>query len=360
MTTLTAASRELMRRPKDERFDSVQALHDAALGYRNRANTATVKTSRLKAVNHDGRVELDSPHMRVKLNNWSFGQLATAANAPGSYLATLPADLAVECINHGIATATSADSDRPNKLLLDGASTGMATLRALTSTKYARIWNMDVTARLLRLQEEQGWNPAPAAFDGSRGLYMGDRDMFAFMVDNDRRIFESLPGGGLSRGFYLRNSEVGSASFHIASFNYAFICGNHMIWGARNLREVKIRHIGKAGDIAFDGLEAELIKYANSSAKEEELQIEAMRRYTIGKDLDEVLDVIMGLKIDGMSRGLAKQAYEKTIEHEDWYGAPNTVWGFSNGITEIARDLPNADARVRMEAVASKVMEIAL
>lgn len=359
MVTLTAASTELMRRPADERYASVTDLHNAALGYRGRAQTAKVPTGRLTVVNRDGAIKLAGRHEEVGLNNWSFGQIATAAGAPASYMTTLPADLAVECINHGIQRATPADGGRENKLLLDRAASGMATLRALTSTKYTRIWNTDVTSRLLRLEAEQGWNPAPAAFDGSRGLYMGDRDMFAFMVDNDRRIFETLPGGGLSRGFFVRNSEVGAASFSILSFKYNFVCGNHMVWGASALREVKIRHVGKADTIAFDGLEAELIKYAESSAKEDELQIEAMRRYKIGKDLPEVLDTIMGLKIDGMSRALATQAYELAVQREDWYGAPNTMWGFAGGLTEIARDMPNADARVKLEAVAGKVMEIA-
>jgi len=360
MATLTQASNELMRRPADERYSSVTDLHNAALGYKTRARRAEIRTEKLRVGNVGGDLRLIGAKDEIKMTNWSFGQLATVAGAPSNYITSLPADLAVECMNYGLRRASGPESNRENNLLFDRAESGMATLRALTSTKYERIWNSQVTERLLRLEQEGPWQPAPAAFDGSRGLYMGDRDMFAFMVDNDRRIFESLPGGGLSRGFFVRNSEVGAASFSIYSFKYNFICGNHMVWGASELRGVKIRHIGAAGANAFGNLEAELIRFAESSAKEDELQIAAMRRYTIGKDLDEVLDVVMGLKIDGLGRGLVKQGYELAVQREDWYGAPNTMWGLAGGLTEIARDLPNADTRTRLEAATGKLIEMAL
>jgi len=90
--------------------------------------------------------------------------------------------------------------------------------------KTVRIWNSEITSRLCDLEARGPWQPAPAAFDGSRGLYMGDRDLFAFMVDSGRRIFEKLPGGGLSRGFFVWNSEVGAASFGIQTFFYEYVC----------------------------------------------------------------------------------------------------------------------------------------
>lgn len=360
MTTLMQANREWMSRPADERFSSVAAIHAAAQGFKDRAlRTDGVPTSRLRVADVGGDVKLIAKgDLEIGLTNWSFGQLATVADAPASYLSRLPAKLAVENLNHGLARAPE-DKDRPNRLLFDRAESGMATLRALTSTKYTRIWNTDVTSRLVRLEQEGPWQPAPAAFDGSRGLYLGDRDMFAFMVDNDRRIFEKGPGGGLSRGFFVSNSEVGAKAFKILTFFYNFVCGNHMVWGASGLQEVKIRHVGNADSAAFEGLEAELIRYAESSATEDDAKVEAMRRYVIGKDKEEVLDTIMKLRFGGLGAGLINQAYDLAVEREDWYGAPNTMWGFAGGLTEIARDLPNADARTNMEAVAGKLMEIA-
>lgn len=356
MTTLMQAHRQWASRPADEKFSSVADLHTAACGYRDEARTAReVPTNKLQVIAEDGDIYLESRNHRHPMTNWAFGQVARAGGAPASYLPTLPAELAADCLNHGLKATDSRD----NALLFRTREDNMAELRALTSMRYSRIWNVDVTSRLVQLEQQGPWQPAPAAFDGSRGLYLGDRDMFAFMVDNDRRIFETGPGGGLSRGFFVRNSEVGAASFSVMTFFYNFVCGNHMVWGASGIREVKIRHVGDAFGKAFNELEAELIKYADSSASEDELRVEKARTYRIGKDLDEVLDVILGLKIPGLGKRVVTEGLELAKRREDWYGDPYSVWGLAGGITEIARDMPNADERTALETATGKMMEIA-
>lgn len=230
----------------------------------------------------------------------------------------------------------------------------------MTSDKYTRIWNCDVTERLVRLAvEHPEWQPAPPAFDGSRGLYASDHDIFAFMVDNGRRIFESDPNGGLSRGFFVWNSEVGAASFGVMTFLYEYVCGNHIVWGTSDVRGLRVRHIGDADERAFRELAGELRRYADSSASEGEERIEQAKRYSLGNDKDAVLDAIFGKRIPGLSRKRLDDAYDKAEAHADWYGDPKSVWGMVNGITEIARDLKHTDERVHLDRAAGKVMEIA-
>src|SRR6185436_6986208 len=102
------------------------------------------------------------------------------------------APLAAECIRTGLQ---SADVGHESSVLVRNPVTdGQAlTVRALTSDRYTRIYNADVSERLVALQARGPWQPAPASYGGSRGLYAGDRDMFAFMVDSGRRIFEKDP-----------------------------------------------------------------------------------------------------------------------------------------------------------------------
>jgi hypothetical protein len=164
----------------------------------------------------------------------------------------------------------------------------------------------------------------------------------------------------LSRGFFVENSEVGAASFKIMSFLYEFVCGNHRVWGVSEVKEVKIRHVGAANSLAFDGLEAELIRYANSSADETELQIERMRRYKLGKDLDEVIDRVMGLRVGGLGKKAIVDGFKVAEECSDWYGDPKSSWGLAGGLTQVARDMPNAGDRVALEKASARVMEIAL
>ncbi len=246
MTTLTKAFNQWATRPADERFSSLDALHAAVKHHRDVATEAESVPFDSLRVAVEQRNGDDPPHpiligragVPAQFTHWSFGQFARKAGAPAEYLRQLPAALAADNLNHGIAQTNriyereNDNEEKTVKLLF--AKNGDVTLRAMTSDKYTRIWNVDITARLQRLvQQRPEWQPAPAAFDGSRGLYASDRDVFAFLVDNDRRIFETEKGGGLGRGFFVENSEVGDASFKITTFWYEYICGNHRVWGAK-------------------------------------------------------------------------------------------------------------------------------
>lgn len=349
-TTLTNANRQWESRPADERFGSLQAMHDAAMRFKTSARVEEIKANALRVIADGDNLMLGD----AALNNYSFGQIASRASAPAAYLKTLPTNLAADCINHGLDQERG--SDKVAQVLF-----GNSNVRAVTSDKYSRIWNADITARLLHLEARGPWQPAPAAFDGSRGLYLGERDMFAFLVDNERRIFEKGPGGGLSRGFFVSNSEVGDASFNIMTFFYEYVCGNHRVWGAQNIAEAKIIHIGHdQSSKAFDMMAVEVKKYAEASSKEDELMVERCRRYVIGAKKDDVLDAIFKLKVQGLTKTVAAEAYDLAEQRVDWCGAPNTAWGYAGGLTEIARDLPNASDRHQLDRAATRIMEMAV
>jgi hypothetical protein len=356
-TTLTQANAQWSRRPADERFGSLQAMHDAATKYRTAAAVAKIKANALRvAADGDNLLLVGPKNNAAELTNWSFGQVAERAKAPASYIKTLPASIAADCINVGLKRA---DDDSDTQLLLAKIGTGLQA-RAVTSDKYSRIWNVDITKRLLELEARGPWQPAPAAFDGSRGLYLGDRDMFAFLVDNKRRIFEKGPGGGLSRGFFCWNSEVGDSSFGIMTFLYEYVCGNHRVWGAQGIAEAKIIHIGNDQSTkAFEMMRVEVKKYAEASAKDDELKVQRCRHHVLGADKDAVLDAVFKLKVPVLTKKIAKQAYDLAEQRVDWYGSPRTSWGYAGGLTEIARDMPNANDRHALDCAATKIMEMA-
>jgi hypothetical protein len=354
MTTLMKASNEWSKRTADEKFSTVPALHDACDYNKRISAQAKVLMRQLKVEQFENTLYLKGPDGgNATMNHWSFGQLCSRLGAPASYMRELPAPLAVENLMHGIKTF---DGEQETHLLV--SRNGGYKLRALVSPKYTRIWNSDVTSRLLRLTKQNPeWQPAPAAFDGSRGLYASDHDMFAFLVDNDRRIFETK-NGGLSRGFFVWNSEVGAASFGICKFFYEYVCGNHRVWGAKNVTEFRIRHVGNADDRAFAQLTGELRNYANASASEDEGRIESAMKFKLGKNKDEVLDKLFGLKIPELTHKVITDGYERAVDHSDWYGDPKTLWGVVGGITEVARDIPFTDERVKVERGTGKLMEI--
>jgi len=357
MTTLTAATDQWMARPADERFGSLADLHAAVSHHREvSVESQHVNLSMLRVEARGGEpVLIGANDTAATFTHHGFGQLARRIGAPANYLRELPAEIAAVNINYGLGACTKGDDDN---LLF--TSNGSLRLRAALSGKYTRIWNSDVTSRLIRLTEQAPeWQPAPAAFDGSRGLYASDENMFAFLVDNDRRIFEKGPGGGLGRGFFVSNSEVGSASFSVTTFFYEYICGNHRVWGASGISELRIPHIGTADARAFDRLSVELTRYADSSAADDELKVASMQRMALGGTKEEVLDRVFSLRLPGLGRKVADAAYTLAETHSEWYGDPKSVWGLTGGVTELARDMANADDRVSLERAAGKLMQIA-
>ncbi len=356
---LTLASRQWAERPPDQRYASLEALHAACSKFHDEAVTADVSVYDLHAVALNGGVALNGrANTPAPFTNWAFGQLCSKVRAPASYLRELPVELAVANLNHGLKQYQPADVESATARLLLHQNGGL-TVNAFTSTKYERIWNSDITKRLIQLAGGQVWQPAPAAFDGSRGLYASDSDMFAFMVDSNRRIFEKAPGGGLSRGFFCWNSEVGKSSFGIQKFFYEFICGNHMVWGATDVTEVRIRHVGDANDKAFGQIAIQLQKYADSSVANDEARIQGAMNKQIAATKDEVLDALFGLRIPALSYQALESSYELAELHSDWYGSPRTVWGMANGITEYAKSIEHTDKRVELERASGKVMAIA-
>lgn len=360
MATLINAHNQWATRRPDERFASITAMHDKALGFQMAGREQDVDVSKLKVAARGGDIVLETKGNDVALTNWSFGQLCTVGEAPAGYLSELPAHIAADALNFGLRQSHGDAEDGKAKRLMfrKDEHSGMHTLRALTSPRYSRIWNSDITRRLLELEAGGTWQPAPAAFDGSRGLYLSDRDMFAFLVDNNRRIFETGPDGGLSRGFFVQNSEVGASAFKLITFFYEYVCGNHRVWGATDITEIAIRHIGNANEKVWDSYEATLKVYAESSAEADEARVEAMRTIKLGDDMEAVLDAVFKRRIPELSRKTLEAGYKRAEEFVDWYGDPRTVWGLTGGLTQVARDLPIATDRVALERASAKLMDM--
>lgn len=355
MATLTKASNELFRRSPDERYTNTADLDAAARNDRQHGRVAVLPMKRLQTYAEGDEVRITGGGDGARMTAAAWQQLCTKVNAPADYLSTLSPNTAATNLNEGLQKL----EDKKALVLVDDRNE-VNLIRAFTSKKYSRIWNADITSRLIRLEQETSFQPAPASFDGSRGLYLGDRDMFAFLVDNNRRIFEKAPGGGLSRGFMAWNSETGHRKIGFMKFLYEYVCGNHMIWGAQDMMHLSLRHIGDVEDRipTADELIGVLTEFANTSSEADEVRIKRASEAKLGDDKEEVLDRIFGLRVPILGKKFCSDAYDLAVEHDSWYGDPNTIWGFSNGVTELARDKANADSRFALELAASKILDL--
>lgn len=378
---LFAASNQWANRPDDERYSSLEELYGAVKGYRDSARETSVPLNELRTEADAGEVFLVGKKAKpTRLTFTAFGQLATRAEAPAQYLRTLPATLAVQNLNHGLARV---GDDNANLLLHQN---GDFIVRAITSDRYSRIWHSEVVERILPLAA-QGWvvppaRPAREGQAGTRlatqadviawgqhgasglsiregdtiapaGLYFGQGapELFVFLVNPQARVSDGTDEG-LSRGVFISNSEVGNASFKITAFLLRHVCGNHIVWGAKAVKQVALRHIGDVRERAF---QVELTKYLDASASDEEARIESCKRFVLGVDKATVLDLLFSKGIE--SRKTLDAAYT-LAEENPGDGNPRSAWGMAQGLTRFSQGEVYADKREAIDRAAGRVLDL--
>ncbi|MFB1500853.1 DUF932 domain-containing protein [Thiocapsa sp. N5-Cardenillas] len=323
----------------------------------------------LKVIETEGNdLRLNAAGRDLAFTNWSFGQLASTIGAPAAYLRKLPAELAARNIRHGLE-ATRADSQKRdmNKLLMIRPTDGgpgwdlPATLQAVTSPTYGRIWDADVIALAQRIVADHPQFHNPKAYTAGgvarpQGLYASDHDVFCFLIDGGSQLEAGLDAYGnadtLHRGFFLSNSETGAATFSLATFYFRTICGNHIVWGAENVTRMTLRH-SKGGPQRFES-EAlpELLSYVQSTARNEETAFKAAREYLLPADADKVLDLCARFKL---TRPEVRDAIA-VAKHEE--GDCRNLWQLLAGFTASARDMQFADARLDLERRSSRLLDL--
>lgn len=391
---LFKASKQWAERPADERFWDLSEMTKKCAEYKASACEATVRFGELRVAAEKGEVKvIGKSNVPARLTHWSFGQFCQRVSAPASYLRELPATLAAQNLNHGLSGITDSHSETEDnnvaKLLFH--KNGDMVLRAANGPGYARIWNADITDRLVT-NLPKCWQvpPArPAGIENERtriatsvdvlrlqksglsikvgdkiapaGLYASDHDMFAFLVNEDKTVDDGQ-GHGLGRGFFIWNSEVGAASFGLMTFLYDAICGNHIVWGAKGVQELRIRHVGEANSKAFQGIRMELIKYADKSASDVESKIKSARRFEFGTTKEDAIDAAFKAIVRTGGAWLSKKRLAEAhdiAELRGRYGSPRSAWGLVNGLTELSQETKHTDARVAIDRAAGKLMEIA-
>ncbi len=187
-------------------------------------------------------------------------------------------------------------------------------------------------------------------------LYAGDRDMFIFLADEERRI--EVPNrrngqpGSLARGFFVWNSEVGAATLGIATFLFDYCCSNRIVWGAEGVQEIRIRHTSGAPHRMIENVVPALQRYAEASATGIQDQIkDAMAHKLASKDrVTQFLE----------KRFTKSQAKAIALAHIDEEARPiESLWDVTVGATAYAKSLTNQDDRVAIERKAGDVLRMA-
>lgn len=353
-TNLYEASRQWATRPADERFGSIDELLEFTqrrMEYSKEHQRAL--NSMQVNVTSDGGLLLNGSSRPSYFSHWAFGQASRMIGAPAHYLRDLSPELARDCLQYGLS-----ESDQSSLILTrnnppHASEDSTPIVSAFTGPKYGRIWDADVVGALARAIQGTSWHVPKSAKRHSEnsGLYASDHDMFAFLVNDEAPV--EVGNAQLGRGFFCWNSETGSSTFGLTTFLYNYVCENHIVWGAEDVRELKIIHRKNAPEHFYTQALPLLNEFAKATGNGDSLKrtVETAMNTQIAESLEDTLGWFKNKPFTGSEIGNGWEIGQS--EGED----VTTLWGMIQGLTAYARDLPFTDKRVHLERRAGALLK---
>lgn len=367
---LYQASREWFSRPDDERYLTLDALRAATLDRADRSETYVTRHDAIEAVGqaNGGRimkVRVPGVDDEIDPTHWSFHQLCSRARVPAGFArGGCHPSIVADAINFNLRFVAPVEESQV--MLIRSADAAETKLHAITGPTYGRIYDHRVVEAVQDINQDGRWKiPAGSTFDGQHAarskrattLYASDRDVFIFLVDPSTPIEIPRPDGSdpevLWRGFMVWNSEVGKTTFGIRTFLYRHVCDNRIVWGARDVKELTIRHTSGGPDRFRREAQPELERYATQSAKQTVATVKKAMELEVGRTDDEVAK---WLRKRQFSERDAREVIKVARAEE---GEARTVWDLVQGGTAVARAVGHTDSRLQLESRASKLLDVA-
>jgi hypothetical protein len=366
-TTLWAAHREWASRPPDQRFQSMEALMAALSARRSMSRESTVDIGDLRCQSTpDGDLRLVNGE-DMHPTNWSFSQFSRLISGVPDFFARLPPDMAAAIVNNRLTSVRR--EEREQLKLLRIAEDDRTIVQAFTSISYGRVFDAAVAEDAARFIERSGgmFRPPAAYKDGvfgaelvPSGLQTSDRDVWICLVDGGDR-FDISPRAQLHRCVMLWNSEVGSKTLGMLTCWFNSICGNNIITGARDVREMRIRHTSGAPGRYLSEAVPQLMELGKTPPN-----VEAIRRAAAfplrnlpGIGHHEQLDDVWIKSVAGQFAFTRAEVREAILVANREEGQCATLWDLVQGFTAAARQIPHADSRFDLERRSGALLNIA-
>lgn len=394
-----SASREWSKRPEDERFGTIAEYQGAMQARKAACYERQLRLNRLEMIPTEGEgitIRDKVTDDGFSLSNLAISQLATDLEIPTGIAdpARFDADIISDVFNHRIG---KIGPDAEGLLLLERDPSGNDRLRCITSPGYKRIWDADL-AKNLTVLGSAGWKVPPArpAFANQKGtrpateadvlalcqnqgsggglvikpgdpiapagLYSGDRNSFAFLVDDTKRVtIPGSDGGGrdVVIGFTLTNSEVGLSGVNFKLFGMDTVCGNHIMWDCEVLMKANLRHRGKIEDrlvLAFHNITVDNEAFASWGKRLTRI-MDWMNRKVLGTNKETVVDATHAIIANPViSKKFIGEVYENAERWRSIDGAPDTWAGMYHSFTRVSQDEANQDKRVVIDGLASAMI----
>lgn len=339
MATLTRAHQELFRRTPDECFDSFDALYQRCRSDREQSKDLWVPPQDLLLTNDLTLCLGDNPDFQ--LNEWSFTQLCRMAGVSKDTINRLSPKTASKAFQETLPT-----SDKPLQIL-----TEVNQVRSVHGVAYTRLWNVEL---LDVVQEFAGdFTPPQRAVDGrSTGLYCGEQDMFAFLIDPAG--WTEIDGQAFAPGFFIWNSEVGRRTLGIQTFWFQRICQNHIVWDAVEVVEFTRKHTANVHD-GLDEIRRIIERLVARRDERRDGFVKVMRKAMtekLGHDADEVTK---RLNQEGIPRTLIKDALEIAQQHGAF-----TIFALVDALTKLSQKVQLAGNRLELDAKIGHLLSLAM
>jgi hypothetical protein len=359
--TITVANQQLHARPPDECFRDWPHLL-RYLRQRDLLSTERVVwQNRLRVEPLADRVMLVAGSDGYQLNDWSFGQVCRMSKADPDFISRLTPQLAADALNQ---TREWFKDEEARMLFQDVNGGGFPMARALYSKSYARVPDLAVAELVHR--EASGFVPAgevagshvglPPVRPEATGLYASSRDMFLFLADEDNPVEWRPDNGGLRAAFYrfliVANSETTSRKLCYTMGLMEGICGNHLIWGPKEVVLVERRHVGQP-DRILEALRASIEALRDRRTINQDLRVlEAARTTAFADDKEKAVEILYPKYV---TKAIAARAVESAIE--DFHASlPLSVWSVVRGLTRVSQEIPYEDQRLEVDKAAGKLL----
>ena len=205
-THLTGAGRELFRRAADEQFDTLDSLLAHCQDRKQRSADRWLPPREAVPVAAAGGLLLPAagPDDPFRLTDWSFGQLCGLAGVDRRTVNRLsPATAAT------VFAETLPGGTKPLQVF-----THDRTVRSVHGASYTRLHDADLVGMVREVATD--FTPPQKGMNGATGLYCGEQDLFAFLIDPTG--WAEIDGEAFAPGFFVWNSEVGKQSVGIQTF----------------------------------------------------------------------------------------------------------------------------------------------
>ena len=339
MATLTRAHQELFRRTPDEAFASLDDLRNHCSRQRESSQDLWKRPSEF-VLSHDMTVCTADGGAELSLVDWSFSQLCKMARISKETVNRLTHKTASRALEE-----TLPGEGKPLQFLATSN-----TIRSVHGASYTRLWNSEVLDVVADFASD--FRPPQTAMDDvSTGLYCGEQDMFAFLIDPTG--WAEIEGEAFAPGFFVWNSEVGRRSVGIQTFWFQRVCQNHIVWDAAEVVEFSRKHTANVREALNEirRMVETLVARRNERRDSFALMMKKAMSEHLGGDAD---DVATQLSAKGIPRHIVDEAMEIAKQQGAF-----TIFSLVDALTRVSQGQPYAGDRVELDSRIGQLLALA-